>query len=144
MVTLMEPEKNIYPGIYTPSGGFNHVAIKHADEIEDIEALPSFSLKESADHFIIEASLPDIPRENIFIQVHDEIITLVIKDAALHIPSLHENKIDENGCACHSFRMPGHIETGFISASYRKGLLKIYIPKANHRVEITEQEVVIY
>jgi HSP20 family protein len=144
MVTLMEPEKNIYPGIYRPSGEFTRVVVNCAKDIEDINELASFNLQESQDHYIIEASLPDVPRENISVQVHDEIISVVVKDAADHIPSLHLNKIDPSGCAYHSFRMPTHIETGFISAAYRKGLLKIYIPKAKKRVEIKDQDVVIY
>src|SRR4051812_210265 len=113
MDTLRLQDMNIYPGRYTPNREIDPL-LKYIEEIvEDIGDHPSIRLEEFPDHFVIEVSVPGIPRENIFIYVHDEIITLLIKDASIHLPNLHHMVLTEKGSACHNIRLKGHIETGF-------------------------------
>lgn len=143
-MTAIEPKKNIYPGTYTPTLDFDETALDFGKDVEDVRDTMPISLKEYPDHYIIEVPLPATPRENILLTVNDEIVSLVIKDADIHIPKLHLNKLDSKGYACHNIRLSEHIETGFISATYRKGLLNIYIPKSDTSCGINNQEVAIY
>ena len=142
MMTL--EERNIYPGLYTPSLDVEGLKYEGAKEVENLNEVPSVSETEFENHFLIELSLPGIPRENIMVYAQDEIISVFIKDAACHLPNLHSKSLDKRGYACHNIKLPGHIETGFISASFRKGLLRIYVPKCPDKGEIREQDVVIY
>jgi HSP20 family protein len=141
---MMFEERNIYPGLYTPTIDIEGLRYANAQDVENVNEIPAVSETEFEDHFLIELSLPDTPRENIMIYVQDEVISIVIKDAGVHVRGLHSKRLDEKGCASHNIKLPGHIETGFISASFRKGLLRIYVPKCIEKGEISKQEVVIY
>lgn len=143
-MTMMFEERNIYPGLYTPAIDVEGLRFAAAKDVENVSEIPSVSETEFDDHFLIELSLPGTPRENIMIYVQDEIISIVIKDAGIHIPQLHSKRLDATGCANHNIKLPGHIETGFISASFRKGLLRIHVPKCREKGHIAKQEVAIY
>lgn len=122
-----------YPGEYIPLPDI----IEWQSRVEGQQDDPSaqvVDVSEFDDHFILRVPIAGRHREDLLVYVHDEVISLVISDSHTDEVMVRQRHI----------RLPGHIATGFVSASYQGGLLNIYVPRSDEAADMKCQQVVIY
>ncbi|WP_340202679.1 Hsp20/alpha crystallin family protein [Ascidiimonas sp. W6] len=95
--------------------------------------LPAVNIKESEDHFDLELSVPGFKKDDIHIEVDDNVLTI-----SSTVESSSENK-DEKGNYTRrefsrssfkrSFTLPETVNEDAINASYEDGILVLTFPK---------------
>jgi len=112
----------------------------------DTPWIPAVDIAEDQLGLIIKADLPGIDKDDLRIEVEDEILTISGQRAT-------EQSKESNGYhrierAYGSFsrrlRLPGRVAVDNIVANYENGVLEIRVPQAGqkdiHQVQITEKE----
>ncbi len=99
---------------------------------EDKEWMPAFDISENDKGYVVTAELPGIDIKDVDMTVSEGILT--VKGEKKH--EKEENtegyhRVERRyGSFERSFRIPGKIETDKIDASYKDGVLKVLLPKA--------------
>ena len=96
------------------------------------ELIPAFDITENDKEFIVTAELPGIDSKDVDITISDGILS--VKGEKKHEK---EDKGEDYhrverrfGSFNRSFRIPGKVESDKIDASYKDGVLKVLLPKA--------------
>jgi len=88
-------------------------------------------IKETDKDFILEAEMPGVKKEDIFLELKDDVLTFGLNEK-------YEQEEERDGYICRerrsgtmrrSFRVD-HVSDADVKASYENGLLKIVLPKA--------------
>lgn len=92
---------------------------------------PVANITENDKEYLIKAELPEVKREDIEIEVHDDVLSIrgerkvenERKDDTVHrVESFY-------GSFARSFRLPEDVDTGAIRAEARDGVLHVHLPK---------------
>jgi len=102
------------------------------DEMTLFDWRPTVDTYEEGDNVVIRAELPGVNKEDVSIDVKDNVLTL--KGERKH----EENVKEENyfrresayGKFQRAFTLPDAVDASKIEASYKDGVLKITVPKA--------------
>ena len=135
----------VYPGEYTPLPGMELLLEKQLnfDDMDDHKA--HVNISEQPDCFKVEVALPGANREDIFIEVFDNTLSVVV----LHM----EGSFMKRNLKAHEFgkhlmeryiTLPEYADAEFISAEYKQGILRICIPKTDVAFREVTQQVVVY
>lgn len=136
----------IYPGEYTPLPELEQLAAELKLHREGTVVQPLVNVRDSADCFTVEVAIPGVKRENFIIAVKNHVlsIALFVKNNVDSITDnfhLHEFNYD---CFDRYIPLPDNANPELASASYREGLLHIYIPKERAPVKTEALRIVIY
>jgi HSP20 family protein len=136
----------IYPGEYTPLPELEQLADELKLPRDGTVVQPLTNVRDSAESFSIEVAIPGVKRENFLIAVKDHIlsIALLVKhniDCTVENFSLHEFNYE---CFDRHILLPDNANPELASASYKEGLLYIYIPKENEPVGTRALRIVVY
>ena len=105
---------------------------------------PAVDIHEEGDHLILSAELPGMRREDIDVSVENG--TLTIRGDRRRDPRVSEEssvRIERHyGVFSRSFSLPTAVDTESIQASYREGILRLVLPKAedarSRRIPVSE------
>jgi HSP20 family protein len=93
---------------------------------------PATEFVESDDHFLMSVDLPGMKKENIKIEVNDQMITLsgerkreVESDKKYRFQRYEKTY----GFFKHTYTLPSSVQTDQIDARYENGVLELYLPK---------------
>jgi HSP20 family molecular chaperone IbpA len=146
VIVKHEGECAIYPGEYTPLPKFKSLLEEGNLSHNEGNARPFVNMRELKDGFSMEIAVAGAKKEDIFIDVHDNILGIVIvrKD----YESLWEDKtqhdvIDSNTFE-HFILLPDNIDSEFITSWYSQGILNFYIPKGTTPTKGKSIQVVVY
>ncbi len=101
------------------------------DELSLLDWRPSVDTYEEGDNIVIKAELPGVKKEDVSIDVKNNVLTLKGERK-------HEENIDEQnyyrresayGKFQRSFTLPDAVDPNKIEASYKDGVLKVTVPK---------------
>lgn len=82
-------------------------------------AAPAYEVQENEQHYLIETDLPGVKKEDIKIDLHENILTIT-----------GERKRDAKAESFkRSFTLPESVDVEKIEASHENGVLSIYLPK---------------
>jgi HSP20 family protein len=99
---------------------------------EKDEWIPAFDIAENDKEYIVSAELPGIDIKDVEISISDGILT--VKGEKKHEKEdkgENYHRIERLYGSFHrSFRIPGKVESDKVDASYRDGILKVLLPKA--------------
>lgn len=92
---------------------------------------PAVDLREDKDHYILEADLPGVKREDIDVSVTGNVITLKGKrDGEDWKQGDGYRSIERSyGSYQRSFRIPGGVDASKVQAAYENGVLRVTLPK---------------
>ena len=102
-------------------------------------AVPSANLTETEKEYKIELAAPGLQREDLFVRITD--------NGYLSISALHKepDRVEQETYQKHTFNyecfnrellLPDNIDTDFIKAEYRKGILSFWFLKTEKRYEM--------
>ena len=96
------------------------------------EWIPAFDISENDKEYVVSAELPGIDIKDVDITISDGILS--VKGEKKHeTEDKGENyhRIERHYGSFHrSFRIPGRVESDKVDASFKDGILKVLLPKA--------------
>jgi len=105
--------------------------IESSDESERVDFIPSVNTREADDAYYIEVDLPGVKKENISIDVKDNILTIsgerVIEDKRKDDEFYRVESV--YGKFARSFTLPEDVDSDKIEAKAQNGVLVVKIPK---------------
>lgn len=139
-------ENCVYPGEYNP---LPETALL-LNELERYGRIAPAGLPVNMDEFDdcfrIEMVIPGVQREEIFISVEENVLSVMIlhksgddkKNKKLQI---HE--FDSGSFERHVY-LPGNIDAEFIIANYQQGILKLFVPKTKDSCRNSSSHIAVY
>ena len=99
---------------------------------EEKEWNPSFDVSETDDNFMVTAELPGMDAKDVHVTLTNGILT--VKGERKHEKEEKEKnyylKEMRVGSFSRSIRLPGDVKTEDVNATYKNGVLKLTLPKA--------------
>ena len=96
------------------------------------EWIPAFDISENDKEYIVSAELPGIDIKDVDITISDGILS--VKGEKKHETEdkgKDYHRIERRYGSFHrNFRIPGRVEADKVDASYKDGILKVFLPKA--------------
>ena len=102
------------------------------DEMNLFDWRPTVDTYEEGDNIVIKAELPGVKKEDVSIDVKDSVLTL--KGERKHEKDINEDNYYRRESAYgrfqRAFTLPDAVDPNKIEASYKDGVLKVTVPKA--------------
>jgi HSP20 family protein len=95
---------------------------------------PPVDVLESADSYLVRAELPGMSKEDFNLEVKESVLTFS-GERKLEAPASgveYRNVERVTGKFSRSFYLPQTVKQDEIQATYRDGILEIYVPKSEH------------
>jgi HSP20 family protein len=135
----------VYPGEYIPLPEIEALAKEIKINGKDTLVKPLVNMDELKDCYKIEVALPGILREDIFIKVYRNDLTVIVfhKNSIELKEKLQIHEFDTDFLVRHLL-LPEMADTEFICATYQSGILSLYIQKnpAPHASRLNQ--IVVY
>jgi HSP20 family protein len=143
---LYDKSVNIYPGDYIPSSELDNLLHKTRIKLNtDYLGKPPVNLDEYDSDYRIEVIVPGVKREDIFVYVKNNILTIIL---------LHKNSEElkktlqihefETECLERNIELPKNADPEFLSAEYQQGILILHVPKAKETIKSISKRIVVY
>ncbi|SRR5690606_2528176 len=147
MTTILNSgECFIYPGEYTPRPELESLLKESRHRKSEQTSSPQVNIDELDDSFVVEAIMPGTRREDIMVETRDNTLSILVASRAEenHHSGLRGLKryLTKN-LERHIF-LPQGADTEFLSAEFRKGILRIVIPKGRDLRQGSRKKVVVY
>lgn len=139
-------EYSIYPGNYVPM--LNEIEIN--EEIvktkQDGIIMPSVNITESADCYKVEIALPGVDREDFLVYAEKNVLSVYVLKHHQKVVDPEKFRLHEFSCNCFErhIELPGDADTEFVSAEYKEGILRIYVPIAPGQSIVQHTRIVVY
>lgn len=136
----------IYPGEYIPLVKPEVLASELEKQGEGTVVQPLVNMREQPEHFHIELAIPGLRREEFYISADDNILSVAVlhrecggkKQDSFH---LHEFNY---GCFKRQIILPEKVDTEFVLAEYKRGVLHLYVPKTEQVAAGIHTRIVVY
>jgi HSP20 family protein len=139
------PGSSVYPGEYIPrykEHDFGIVQDRHKKKVNEIPA----NINESRNFYKVELAIPGIERENIFVKICENVLSVSIiydnEPGKQRGIQLHE--FTSNGYVSRKIVLPDNADPLFLSAEYKSGILQLHIPKSKHPAKPVDAKIAIY
>lgn len=105
---------------------------KRGDEVGVIRWAPRVDIVEVNNHFELAADLPGLKKEDIKVEIHDNVLTLRGEKKIEEETKDKNYRLNERyyGEFVRTFTLPENVEKDRIEAAFEDGVLKLTIPKA--------------
>ncbi|HKT34192.1 MAG TPA: Hsp20/alpha crystallin family protein [Nitrospira sp.] len=126
---LDEIEKRLSTIFGRPSIGSNG---ENKEAISVTEWSPLVDISEDDKEYVVKAEIPEMKKEDIKINVHDDVLTLSgERKYEKEEKSKKFHRVERAyGSFMRSFTLPENADGSKISAEYKDGMLKIHLPKS--------------
>ncbi len=137
---------SVYPGDYVP-------LFKAAEMQEELKGFnknemvfPPANITELADAYKVEVAIPGAKRENFLIQADENILSVAVVHKQLGQADTENFQLHEFNYNCFDRHivLPHNANTEFISAEYKTGILRLYIPKVKQPAKNLHTTIVVY
>ena len=137
---------SIYPGAYMPLLKEEEVQEELKRPHEGETVLPPVNVKELADSFKVEVAIPGVKREDFLIHSDGNVLSVCVlhKECGLHEGErfqLHEFNYE---CFDRHIILPDNADAEFVSAEYKAGILRLYVPKAKQPAKNQHTRIAVY
>lgn len=139
-------EYTVYPGEYNPPREVKSLVEEIQNKGRHFAAQPLVNMDEFKECFRIEVVVPGVKREDIFVFLHDNILSIVVPDKRseeFNVKKMQIHEFDTKSVERHIL-LPDNADTEFISAEYRQGILSLYIPKSNEPSSADTKQIIVY
>lgn len=101
------------------------------EEITQGAWIPAVDIYETNDAIVLKAELPGIPKEDIFIEVKDNTLTLKgEKKFEREVKEENYHRVERSyGSFQRAFTLPGTVQQDRVRAKFKEGILEITLPK---------------
>jgi HSP20 family protein len=147
IANLYHHETSAYPGEYTPIQlKFETLAAELSKPHKGAKT-PAYNICETSEYYKIELAAPGLQREDLFVSITSQ--------GRLSISALHQepNNPENEKYRKHAFNyecfnrellLPENIDTDFIKAEYRKGILSFWFLKTEKSYQKRASTIIVY
>ena len=115
-----------------------HLKKKHA------ASTPLLNMVETAKSFKVEIIIPGAKRENILIEAEDNILSIIVRyDQSVTDRKLKIGEFKPETYERHIL-LPVNADLILLTAEYRAGILKLYIPKSKAAIKNRHTRIAVY
>ncbi len=133
-----------YPGEYLPMPQAEDL-LKHIKKHQEHTGeIPIVNIKEYEDHYQMEADIPGVSRDNIFLDAGKNILSVIVMEIPGDKTPGDVLPEFENRLAMRHVQLPANADTEFVSAEYRHGLLCVHIPKCKGKARAKRKRIIVY
>ncbi len=149
MLSSISPyqEVSTYPGEYIPIQVKFDTLAEELSKPHEGAKTPAYNISETEEYYKIELAAPGLQREDLFVSITEL--------GYLSISALHKepDTVEHETYQKHTFNyecfnrellLPDNIDTDFIKAEYRKGILSFWFLKTEKKYQKTASTVVVY
>jgi HSP20 family protein len=139
-------EYTVYPGEYNPSQGVKSLIEELQMPGKNFAVRPLVNMDEFKDCFTIEVVLPGVRREDIYINIHDAVLSIAVLNTnrkEFRSKKLQIHEFDTTSLERHIL-LPDNADTEFVSAEYKQGILSLYIPKTEEPSKTGNKQIIVY
>lgn len=140
-------EVSAYPGEYTPIQLKFETLAAELSKSHKGARNPSYNVCETLEYYKIELAAPGLQREDLFVSITEQ--------GHLSISALHDTSgnIENETYKKHTFNyecfnrellLPENINTDFIKAEYRKGILSFWFLKTEKSYQKRASTIIVY
>jgi len=130
---LHENNCTLYPGEYIPMLDNLELQEELLKIPDEHVSRPVVNVLEENECFRIEAALPGLKREDFFVTIQNNILSITVlhKHGSPDASFLESARLREFNYDCFNRHivLPDQVETEFVRAEYKDGILFIYLPK---------------
>lgn len=143
---IFTKENCVYPGEYNP---LPETALL-LNELERYGKIAPagmpVNMDEFDDGFRIEMVIPGVQREEIFINVEENMLSVTILHRNCEENQNKKLQIHEfdSGSFKRQVYLPGNIDAEFIMATYLQGILKLFVPKTKDSCNNSSSHIAVY
>jgi HSP20 family protein len=137
---------SVYPGEYKPLViDFGEVKEKFYT-LREGTSQPVANIIECADHYKIEVVVPGHSKDDFIVTTdngHLNVFAIRQKSKNKEQPFYHSHEFNYDFFE-HSIQLPGNIDTDFVRAEYKAGILSICFQKTDKPVLNTYHQIIVY
>jgi len=135
----------VYPGEYIPLPGIEVLLNELKLTRKESAIKPLVNMEEYKGSYQIEVALPGIKREDIFIDVVDNILSVIVlhKNSDELKRKLQIHEFDTDFLERHLL-LPEDADAEFVGAEYKEGILCLHIPKRETHQKTNINQIVVY
>ena len=143
MQNIINP--SVYPGEYVPlfkDYDYNTLRKCMSENKQRIDV----NIKELEDSYKIELAIPGAKRENLLLTSLGNVISLSVFQNNSEYKKQKKipfRKLDAT-CCNHQIVLPKNAEPVFVSAEYKAGILRLYVPKSANPLKWIHTKIAIY
>lgn len=136
----------VYPGCFVPLLKEEDLQLELKRSHNSETVLPPVNVTELADSFKVEISIPGVKREDFLILADENILSVcgVHKDFGLHEGEKFQVHEFNYECFDRHVILPENVDSEFVSAEYRAGILRLFVPKTKHPVKNMHTRIFVY
>ena len=135
----------VYPGAYNPLPFMRKEAIKELHRSQKSPHTYSSEVSEHPGFYKIEIAAPNHKREDFILYINKKKLYITIMQTDIPAGSEACSKEgSESNCIFQSIKLPANIDTDFLNAEYKAGVLCMYFPKTNQASVRTLHHIVVY
>ncbi|HEY5405601.1 MAG TPA: Hsp20/alpha crystallin family protein [Ginsengibacter sp.] len=149
MLSSISPYHKIstYPGEYIPiQVKFETLAAELSKPHEGAKT-PAYNISETQEYYKIELAVPGLQREDLFVSITNSgylSISALHKEANMVEHEIYKKHTFNYECFNRELLLPNNIDTDFIKAEYRKGILSFWFLKTEKTYQKTASTVAVY
>jgi HSP20 family protein len=136
-----------YPGEYTPIQLKYETLVAELSKPHEGAKNPSYNISETSEYYKIELAAPGLQREDLFVSITERgyLSISALHDTAANIENETYKKHTFNyECFNRELLLPENIDTDFIKAEYRKGILSFWFLKTEKSYEKRASTIIVY
>jgi HSP20 family protein len=133
-----------YPGVYKPPFFEWNKVMEELKEKREGCIHPLTNISECPEYVKIEITAPGHKREDFIVSINNyKLFILVLSKDESDTNEYQQHEFNYK-CFSHSIDLPEYIDTDFLKADYKSGILTFYFPKVNTPTINSVEQVVIY
>ncbi len=140
-----DQEISTYPGEYTPVQFKFETLAEELLKPHEGASIPACNICETPEYYKIELAAPGLQREDFLVSITEQGYLSV---SALHKASNKNEKYRTHafnyGCFNHELLLPENIDTDFLKAEYRTGILSFWFLKTKKPSQKRASIVIVY
>ncbi|HRQ52044.1 MAG TPA: Hsp20/alpha crystallin family protein [Agriterribacter sp.] len=149
MITFSNPaksESNGYPGTYHPPSYNWTKVMQQLRELAADGHKPVVSTSETPDYYCIEVKAPGYSKEDFIVTIEGRKLNIYGISPACDTGEQSGHPLRNRGYDCfeHAVDLPQYIDTDFVRAEYKAGILRFDFPKTGYEDTCTVERIVVY
>ncbi|HTE24741.1 Hsp20/alpha crystallin family protein [Flavitalea sp.] len=143
---IKKTDHQSYPGLYKPIRENKDILIARLETPDVFISKPPINITEAEGMYRIDFSIPGFKREQIFIETKGDRVFI---EAGNQREPLNQNEYCRTmEFDCEYIRrevvVPGNVDTGFLSAEYKDGILTISMYQTHSKIHNDVAEIAVY
>lgn len=133
-----------YPGEYVPVPLLLDELLTELQLPHEGAVAPLVNVVEEADAFIIEVAAPGLKTGDFLVSIQQNVLSVSVLHKEAGCKKKYHRHEFNYCCFNREIALPVNADTDFISAKYKDGILKLWLPKSKEEAVSDVERVIIY